>query len=112
MVDVQWFSTMAEHEEFAEKPNKGHFLSSQSSCLADFDDRHALWRFGTIIFSLLEDNSTAVNLICSRLWATVTSCSPHDRLFLRRRLRLEDVAQTGIDRLSIALVAGRAAING
>jgi hypothetical protein len=62
VVNVQWFSTMAEHEEFAEKPNKGRFLPSQSSYLADFDVRHAFWRFDAITFRLLEDNSTAVDL--------------------------------------------------
>jgi hypothetical protein len=50
MVGVPWFSTKAEHEEFAEKSNKGRFLPSQSSCLADFDVRHAFWRFDAIIF--------------------------------------------------------------
>jgi hypothetical protein len=42
---VPWFSTTAEQDEFAEKPNNGRFISSQSSCLADFDVRHAFWRF-------------------------------------------------------------------
>ena len=94
MVGAPWFSTKAEHKEFAEKPNKGRFLPSQSSCLADFDVRHTFWRFDAIPFRLLEDNSTAVDLICSYLCATVTSCSPNYKLLLWRRLRLEDVAQT------------------
>ena len=79
MVGVPRFYTTAEHEEFAEKPHKGRFLSSQSSYLADFDVRHAFWRFNAIIFRLLEENSTAVDPICSYLWAylwaTATSCS-------------------------------------
>jgi hypothetical protein len=49
MVGVPWFSTTAEPEEFAEKPNKGDFLSLQSSCLADLDVRQAFWRFEAIV---------------------------------------------------------------
>ena len=94
MVGVPYFSTTAEQEEFAEKANKGRFILRRVSCLADFDDRHVFWRFDVNIFSLLEGNSTAVDLICSRLGATVTSSIPHDRLLLRSRLRQEDVAQT------------------
>jgi hypothetical protein len=33
-----------------------------------------LWRFDAITFRLLEDNSTAVDLMCSHLWAPVASC--------------------------------------
>jgi hypothetical protein len=61
MVVVPWFSTTAGHGEFAEKPNKGRFLSSQSSCLADFDVRHAFWRFAAL-FSPFGDYFTAVDL--------------------------------------------------
>jgi len=67
MVGVPWLYTTAEYEEFAEKPNNGRFISSQNSCLLDFDVRHAFWRFDAIAFRLLEDNSTAVDLICSHL---------------------------------------------
>jgi hypothetical protein len=49
MMGVPWFSTMAEHEEFAEKPNKGRFSSPQihASLISTF--RHVFWRFNTIM---------------------------------------------------------------
>jgi hypothetical protein len=37
-----------------QKTSKGRCLPSQSSCLANFDDKLAFWRFDAIHFSLLE----------------------------------------------------------